>query len=52
MIDGYKYPRTMDEAFPGHGDYACAIEVPVKRINKAHIFTIVCLVMFITWVFQ
>jgi hypothetical protein len=30
MIDDYKYPRTMDQAFPGHGDYACAVERPKK----------------------
>jgi len=33
MIDDYKYPRTMDQAFPGHGDYACAVERPRKQ-NK------------------
>jgi len=52
MIDNYKYPRTVDEAFPGHGRYACAIEGPAKKLNKAHIFTIVALVLFIAWVFQ
>ena len=47
----YKYPRTMDEAFPGHGDYACALEVPVKRVNTSHLLSIIGIVLMLTWIF-
>jgi len=31
-----KYARTMDEAFPGHGTYSCAVHRPnpVKRMLR------------------
>ena len=44
MIDDYKYPRTMDQAFPGHGDYACAVEKP-RRSSKWSL--VVCLVLIV-----
>ena len=47
----YKYPRTMDEAFPGHGDYACALEVPVKRVRVGYALSVVCIALLLTWIF-
>ena len=50
MID-YKYPRTMDEAFPGHGDYACALEVPAKRVKTRYVLLAIFFALLLTWVF-
>ena len=44
-------PRGRRRLRHRHGRYACAIEGPAKKLNKAHIFTIVALVLFIAWVF-
>lgn len=46
MID-YKYPRTMDEAFPGHGDYACALEIPRRRHGMATTIAVIVFVVLV-----
>ena len=33
--DMYKYPRTMDQAFPGGPDYACSMRAPRRNILSA-----------------
>lgn len=48
----YKYPRTMDEAFPGHDDYACALEVPAKRVNSSHLVALFAIFFVLAWIFQ
>jgi len=52
MRPDYKYPRTMDEAFPGHGDYACALEVQVKRVNYSHLVALFAIFFLLAWIFQ
>ena len=44
MID-YKYPRTMNEAFVGHGDYACAVEIPRRRHGIATALAVIACVV-------
>ena len=48
----YKYPRTMDEAFPGGSDYACALEVQHKRINYSHLVALFAIFFLLAWIFQ
>jgi len=42
-----KYARTMDQAFPGHGTYSCAVHRPnpvkrMLRLVQAASFAVMC----------
>lgn len=45
-----KFPRTLNEAFPGGVEYSCAIEVPYRSRRKAwlRVFGWACLFGIIT----
>lgn len=50
MTNVRKFPRTLNEAFPGTAEYSCALEIPYRPRRKAWIKVIVlaCLLSVIT----